>query len=188
MNKLKNNIISLVGMTGCGKTSVGRILARKTGAAFIDLDEEIVARHGVIREIFDTKGEQGFRELERETLAEIIASADGKLTILSCGGGLPTYTPSRELLREMTTVLWLKRGYDSVITDPSVLNRPPVNGSADNYRRLMEARYPIYRACSDKAFYNSFPQRTAAMIIKKLDLPRKQTIPKKNTNHSTKEN
>lgn len=170
MIQIKNNIISLIGMTGCGKSSVGRMFSRKTGARFIDLDEEIVARHGSIRKIFDEQGEDAFRRLEMETLQAVIDSTDGTLTVLACGGGLPIRKPSRELLKSETTVVWLRRSAEDVAKNPDVLARPPINGSVDNYHSLMEARYPIYRETAHYSFYNTFPQRTAATIMKRFGI------------------
>ncbi|MBQ8249429.1 MAG: shikimate kinase [Clostridia bacterium] len=168
MIEIKNNVISLIGMTGCGKSSVGRILARKLGARLIDLDDEIVSRHGEIKKIFAEQGEAEFRKIEFETLSDIIATAKGELCVLSCGGGVPTYEPSRELIADKTTVIWLRRSADSVAADEKVLMRPPINGDIDNYKRLLDIRYPIYRKTAHYSFYNAFPQRTAAAIIKKL--------------------
>ncbi len=173
MAELKNNTIALIGMTGCGKSSVGRILAKKLGAVFVDLDDEIIRRHGEIKKIFSGLGEEAFRKIEAETLRDITFENSEKITVLSCGGGLPTYEPSRELLSEMCTVVWLRRNADSVLADKNVLERPPINGDPENYRRLLEIRYPIYRKTADYSFYNAFPQRTAATIVKKLELIKK---------------
>lgn len=163
----KNNIISLIGMTGCGKTSVGKILAKKLGAAFVDLDDEIVARYGVVRDIFEKYGEGYFRELEYRMLCEVIDRADS-FTVLSCGGGAPTYRQSKELLARKTLVIWLRRGVDSIGSESAIFTRPPINGSIENYKKLLTARYPVYREIADYNFYNRFPQRTAAAITKKL--------------------
>lgn len=163
-----SNIISLIGMTGCGKTSVGRMLAKRLGAKFIDLDEEIVARHGVIKDIFAEKGEAAFRELELGTLREVIESNPEELVILSTGGGAPTYEPSRELLKASTYAVWLRRGAETIPADSPILARPPVNGSIENYKKLLGARYPIYRRTADLTVYNVYPQRTAATLAHKI--------------------
>ncbi len=168
MIEIKNNIIALIGMTGCGKTSVGRVLAKKLGARLVDLDDEIAARYGEIKKIFAERGEAEFRAIEKDTLTSVIDAAGGELIILSCGGGVPTYEPSRELLIKSTTVVWLRRSADEVMKDERVLMRPPINGDIENYKRLLELRYPIYRKTADYSFYNAFPQRTAAAIIKKI--------------------
>ncbi len=168
MVAIKNNIVSIIGMTGCGKTSVCKVLAKKLGTKLVDLDDEIVCKFGEIKKIFAEEGEEKFREIEYSTLAEVIADSNGELMILSCGGGLVTYEKSRQLLKEKTTVVWLKRSAESVAADERLLMRPPINGDIENYRRLLAARYPIYRDSSDYSFYNTFPQRTAKAIIKKM--------------------
>ena len=193
--KQQRKLISLVGMTGCGKTSVGKILASRIGADIIDVDDEIVKRYGSIRAIFDERGDEGFREVEYETLQNIINSvsigrsessgrkvssdkyvssdknvSSGRITIISCGGGLPTYEKSARLIAERTLVVWLRRNPDSIPDDSEVLLRPPVNGSRENYQKLLDARFPIYRRVSDYSFYNSFPKRTAREIAKRLGL------------------
>ena len=185
--KQQRKLISLVGMTGCGKTSVGKILANRIGADIIDIDDEIVKRYGSIRAIFDERGDEGFREVEYETLQNIINSvsigrsessgrnvssdknvSSGRITIISCGGGLPTYEKSARLIAERTLVVWLRRSPDSIPDDSEVLLRPPVNGSHENYKKLLDARCPIYRRVSDYSFYNSFPKRTAREIAQRL--------------------
>lgn len=203
--KQQRKLISLVGMTGCGKTSVGKVLASRIGADFIDVDDEIVKRNGSIRAIFDERGDEGFREVEYETLQNIINSvsigrsessgrnvssdknvSSGRITIISCGGGLPTYEKSARLIAERTLVVWLRRSPDSIPDDSEVLLRPPVNGSRENYKKLLDARCPIYRRVSDYSFYNSFPKRTAREIAKRLGFACK--LNPKNKRKSSKTN
>ena len=77
--------LALYGFMGVGKTVVGKVLAKKTGMTYIDLDEEIVARTGkTITEIFDEEGEETFRKIERAITREI-AAKDGQ--VITCGGG-----------------------------------------------------------------------------------------------------
>ena len=175
--KEQRKLISLIGMTGCGKTSVGKILANRVGADFIDIDDEIVARNGSIRAIFDERGDEGFREVEFETLQSVINDiSPEKITIVSCGGGLPTYEKSARLIAERPLVIWLRRSPESIPDDSEVLVRPPVTGSRENYKRLLDARYPIYRRVSDYSFYNSFPKRTAREIAHRLGLDKKKRL------------
>ena len=169
MITLKNNCLALIGMTGSGKTSVGRIVASRIGACFVDLDAEIVARHGEIRTIFDEQGEEAFRRIECETLSAILQEKKESLCVIACGGGLPVWYPSRKLLCGNATVIWLKRGLHTVKEDSPMLKRPPINGDLATYKKLLTKRYPLYRASADFAVYNSYPQRTAKLIVKKLE-------------------
>src|SRR5690349_9718188 len=77
--------IFLVGLMGAGKTSVGKVLARRLGEAFYDCDHEIERATGVkVPVIFDIEGEAGFRARESRTLAELVTRPD---IVLATGGG-----------------------------------------------------------------------------------------------------
>ncbi len=97
--------ISLIGFMGCGKTSAGRLLARKLEFSFLDTDSEIEKKEGMaISNIFNLKGEAYFREKERE----IISRLDGKRnTVISCGGGAVLDEENRKILRRNSFVVWL---------------------------------------------------------------------------------
>ena len=181
-----SGIISLVGMTGCGKTSIGRRLADILGADFIDLDEEIVKRRGEVKQIFATEGEEAFRKIECDVLTEILnslriqadisentASEENPVhpkvrVILSCGGGAPTYPRTRDLIR--------------ISPDSPLLERPPVNGSLKNYRQILGKRFPIYRHIADHTFWNTYPNRTANAIADALRSGKTQKKPDKKAN------
>ena len=195
-----SGIISLVGMTGCGKTSIGRRLADILGADFIDLDEEIVKRRGEVKQIFATEGEEAFRKIECEVLTEILkslriqadipentASEENPVhpkvrVILSCGGGAPTYPRTRDLIRKRTVVVWIRRPLSSISPDSPLLERPPVNGSLKNYRQILGKRFPIYRHIADHTFWNTYPNRTANAIADALRSDKTQKKPDKKAN------
>ena len=85
-----NMKISLIGFMGCGKTTVGRLLSKRLGIPFFDLDELVVEREGMsIPEIFKKKGERVFRKLESQVLKELLLKNIS--FVLSTGGGTPTY-------------------------------------------------------------------------------------------------
>lgn len=93
----------LIGPMAAGKTSVGRCLARRLGTTFLDLDEEIVARADApVPQIFAERGEDGFRALEAEVLAELLEVHPG---VLALGGGAPLTPVSRARLRGRPVVL-----------------------------------------------------------------------------------
>ena len=77
--------IILIGYMGAGKTTLGKVLARETGLQFFDLDWYIEDRfHAKIPQIFEEKGEEGFRDIERRMLHEV---AEFENVVISCGGG-----------------------------------------------------------------------------------------------------
>lgn len=97
----------LIGPTGAGKTTVGRLLATALGRTFIDLDEEIVARTGAdIPWIFDVEGEAGFRDREARALSELAALP---AAVISTGAGVVVRPENRALLSaHRDRVIWLK--------------------------------------------------------------------------------
>ena len=95
--------VVLVGPPGAGKTTVGRLLAQRLGASFRDVDHDIVERAGKpINEIFIDDGEEHFRALERDAVAEALRTHDG---VLSLGGGAVLSEQTRNLLKEHTVAL-----------------------------------------------------------------------------------
>lgn len=157
--------IVLLGMRGCGKSSVGARVASSLGLRFVDLDREILSRSGFasVREFWEARGQDAFRAGETQTLREILdlARAHEERVVLALGGGAPTAPGARELLDARRTVheafvVYLRcsigtlreRLRETLALDP---NRPSVTG-ADPVRELddlLRARDPVYRACAD---------------------------------------
>lgn len=137
--------IVLIGMMGAGKTTIGRILAKKMHRQFIDLDHEIVDRCGVsIATIFDLEGEAGFRKREHQVLEQVLQIDN---LVLATGGGAIITPENRELLSRRCRIVYLKASpgelYHRVARDKS---RPLLQ--QDNPRQvltdLLEARKPFY--------------------------------------------
>src|ERR687895_1264418 len=106
MRTMARDTILLVGFMGTGKSSVGRLLARRLGRCFVETDDMIVACDGrAIPEIFRADGEARFRELEAEAL-EMLAWKTGD--VIATGGGFPCRDGRMPALRALGTVVWLK--------------------------------------------------------------------------------
>lgn len=91
---------------GCGKSTLGRLVSKATGIDFIDLDQYIENRfHRTVREIFEERGESGFREIERNMLHEV---ADMENVIIACGGGTPCFFNNIDHINESGTSVWLE--------------------------------------------------------------------------------
>ena len=149
--------IVLIGMPGCGKTTVGQALAKLTGREAVDVDQRIVARAGCsIPEIFARDGEAAFRALEREETAEA-----GKLSgkIILTGGGVIMDARNYAPLHQNGRIYHLIRDLDILPTDGR-----PVSQSTDLHA-LWEKRAPFYARFRDAAIENSGTvQETAAAI------------------------
>ena len=154
------NII-LIGMPGCGKSTVGQLLANKLGRIFIDADLEVVNTTGMsIPMLFDQFGESGFRQKETEVLANL-----GKRSglVIATGGGCVTRFENYSHLHRNGTIIWIKRDIDQLPTDGRPLSQ------TGKLQQMYEIRRPMYENFSDLAVDNyQDPEITADTIIEAL--------------------
>ena len=159
-DKMEN--IALIGMAGCGKSTVGKLLAEQTGKQFVDADGEIVKLAGKsIPEIFAEDGEEAFRAYETQVLAEL-----GKKSglVIATGGGCITRERNYPLLHQNSRIVWLQRNADLLPTD----GRPLSQKTAPAV--LYEQRKPLYTAFADAAVENdSTPEECVKRIIAALE-------------------
>ena len=159
-NQMQN--IILIGMPGCGKTTIGKLLAESTGKAFVDSDEQIVALAGKsIPEIFADDGEAVFRDWETTALAQL-AKQSG--LVIATGGGCVTRECNYGLLHQNGRIFWLQRD----------LNLLPVDGrplsQANKLEVLYKIRKPMYEAFADHTVSNrNNPDSTVRQILRILE-------------------
>jgi len=135
----------LVGPPGAGKTTVGRVLARRLGVSFTDVDALIVQRAGKpIADMFTEDGEDAFRALEREVVAEALTTTPG---VLALGGGSVLAAVTRERLRGHRVVLLWVGLADGLRRTGMSSARPLLAGvnPRATYKALLDARAPLYR-------------------------------------------
>ncbi len=141
--------IFLVGMMGAGKTSVGRVLARKLGKSFRDSDHVIEERTGVkIPVIFEIEGEAGFRSRECAVIDELTALPE---IVLATGGGAILAEANREKLRSRGMVVYLRANVKDLLHRTRHDRNRPLLQTADPRARLAElyeVRDPLYRAAA----------------------------------------
>lgn len=114
--------IILIGYMGAGKTTVGKALAKKMGLQFYDLDWYIESRmRKTVPQIFAERGEEGFRQIERNMLHEVAEFED---VILSCGGGTPCFFDNMDYMNGQGDVIYLK-------ADPEVLYKHLLMGKTE---------------------------------------------------------
>jgi shikimate kinase/3-dehydroquinate synthase len=142
--------VFLVGLMGAGKTTIGRILARKLGKRFIDSDHEIEARTGAsIPWIFEIEGEESFRRREAEVIRDLCAE-DG--VVLATGGGAVLNPETRASLKARGTVIYLRANVNSIMTRTAHDKNRPLLQTADPRRKLEELmlqREPLYREIAE---------------------------------------
>lgn len=151
-------------MPGCGKSTLGRVLARNLGKAFVDADHELEARLGVsISTIFEIEGEEIFRKREEETLARLVQRVD---IVLATGGGVVLRTVNRERLKANGTVLYLHASPDTTFERTRHSKNRPLLQTADplaRARQLYAQRDALYREAADLVI-NADQQKSAQVL------------------------
>ncbi len=145
------NGVVLIGFMGCGKSSIGRYMA-KNGYNLVDTDSYIEEKTGrTIKSIFDTEGEEYFRRLETDVLLELLGRSTDKL-VVAAGGGLPMYARNRALIHKLGTVVYLRANADTLakrLRGDTV--RPLLqNGDVkERIKELMSKRASTYEGTAD---------------------------------------
>ena len=141
--------IFLIGYMGAGKTTLGKALAREMNLSFIDLDWHIEGRfHKTVSEVFAERGEDGFRELERQMLHEVAEFED---VIISTGGGTPCFFDTMDFMCEHGSTVFLNASQDTLLRrlKAAKQSRPLLRNKSDEelmdfIRNALEVRLPYY--------------------------------------------
>lgn len=143
--RLGQRSIVLVGLMGCGKSSVGRRLAARMGVSFVDADNEIeVAAGKSIADIFADYGEAHFRDREHLVIARLLRNGP---QVLATGGGAYMRADTRAEIRRAGIAVWLRAELPILMRRVMRRDDRPMLKTADpeaTMRELMEVRYPVY--------------------------------------------
>ena len=131
----------LIGIMGCGKTSVGRMLAKRLKLQFVDMDAEIEEKHGAITGIFEREGEECFRDIE-SAMARELADRDG--LVISTGGGIVKRSENMEAMKRTGLVLFLDRPVSIMLKKLDVSRRPLLRDNPQRLHDIFSERYPLY--------------------------------------------
>ena len=161
LSRQMKNIV-LIGMPGCGKSTIGNLLARKLGRKFVDADEEIIQLAGKsIPEIFAQDGEDAFRQWESDALAHL-----GKQSglVIATGGGCVTRQRNYPALHQNGSIVWLERDLSLLPTDGRPLSQ------SNRLEEMYAVRKPLYEAFADVRVANTgSPEDTVTEILSKLE-------------------
>ena len=162
MEKKTHNLL-LIGMPGCGKTTVGQELARRLNRPLEDVDRRIAAAAGrPIPEIFAQEGEEGFRIREHLALCAV-SKESGR--VIACGGGIVTRKENWDPMRQNSTVIYLRRDLSLLPTSGRPMSQ------ANPVEKLYRQRAPLYEQLADLTVENrGTPAETANEIIRRLGL------------------
>lgn len=141
--------ILLVGFMAAGKTTLGKALAKDLGLQFVDLDLYIESRyHATVSQIFAERGEEGFRQIERNMLHEVAEFED---VVIATGGGTPCFFDNMEYMNAQGTTVFLDASVDVIFTRLTIARtqRPLVAGKTDEELRsyiteTLNRRLPYY--------------------------------------------
>lgn len=142
--------VFLVGPMGAGKSTIGRMLAQRLSAAFLDTDQVIESRTGAdIPWIFDVEGEAGFRDRETNVLKDLTHAEDA---IIATGGGIVVRAENRELLKSSGTVVYLTASIEQLVNRTYKDKKRPLLQVDDPRSKIVElfnTRDPLYRDVAD---------------------------------------
>lgn len=144
-----NNIV-LCGFMGCGKSTVGKNLARKTGRKFVDMDTYIEEKAGMtVSEIFEKHGENGFRDMEHEACRELSEMSG---LIIASGGGAFTFKRNSDVFKSKDTIVLIDVELETIKYRLRNDKTRPLLQKPDKDRvmqELYEKRLPLYKSAAD---------------------------------------
>jgi len=139
--KSKRSNLVLIGMPGCGKSTIGKRLARQLELPLFDMDAEITDQYGDIPSLFK-KGEAHFREIESEMAGKASECIN---TIICTGGGIIKNKENMTTLAENGTIVFIDRPVESILGDINHESRPLLDGKAETIKTLYDERIRLYR-------------------------------------------
>lgn len=158
---MKNKLV-IIGMPGSGKSTLGKMVAEKTGKQFIDLDEYIVELSGkTIPQLFE-QGEEYFREVETNACREVASRRD---LVVATGGGVVKKAVNMEIFRKDSIILFLNRPLNFILADIEIGSRPLLKDGKKKLLTLYEERFELYKDYADEIVVNDGKQEAAVETI-----------------------
>lgn len=153
MCNLKDKIV-LIGMPGCGKTTIGKLLAKQLNYNFYDMDKYIENISGEsIKELF-AKSEDIFRDFESKACHEL---SEKRRAIISSGGGVIKRKKNMDLFSEESIIIFIDRPLENIIEDVDTKTRPLLSEGKEKLYNLLEERYELYnKYCHIKIVNSGF--------------------------------
>ena len=159
--------IFLIGMQGCGKSSLGKRVARETGLSFMDTDAMVAASAGcTVNEFFEKYGEETFRRAETGALS--LLTRDPPM-IISTGGGTIMNPVNRHIMRAWGAIVLIDRPLEEILSDIKLDRRPTLrDGGLAEVERVYNERIGIYRDLADITVRNDQGYHMAVYTLTRL--------------------
>ncbi|SKC81307.1 shikimate kinase [Maledivibacter halophilus] len=144
--------IVLIGMPGCGKTTIGKLISKKLDIGFCDIDHYIEEKEGrSIPDIFKDNGEEYFRRLESKAVEQISQKSG---FVISTGGGVIKFNENMELLKKSGIIIFINRKLENIISDIETDGRPLLKDGKEKLHKLYKERIDLYKKYSDHEVLN----------------------------------
>jgi shikimate kinase len=158
-----DNII-FIGLPGCGKSTIGALVAERLRMPFFDADNVTETLSGeTIPQMFE-KGEPYFRQRETEAIRYLCTKSH---SVISCGGGVVTRRENMEQLKAAGTIFFLDRPVEEIIATVDPSNRPLIRDNRMKIKRLDEERRPLYKQYADIIVPVKSPFKKVVPLIEK---------------------
>ena len=159
--------IFLIGMQGCGKSSLGKRVARETGLSFTDTDAMVAGSiGGTVNDFFAQYWEETFRKAETGALALLTRA---KPMMISTGGGTVMNPVNRHIMRCWGTIVLIDRPLEEILTDIKLDRRPTLrDGGLEEVERVYRERIPVYRELADIVVRNDQGYHMAVYTLSRL--------------------
>lgn len=154
--------LALIGFMACGKTTIARLVADRAGAPFRDLDDVIVEVSGVtIPQLFQTRGEQAFREIESSLLSDVLVPG----AVVALGGGTPIQDANWEAIRARAVTVWLDAPLEALLARADRDARPLLGGRSDaELEALYRSRLGRYQEADHRVDATRAPEIVAEEV------------------------
>lgn len=159
--------IYLVGFMACGKSTAGRLLADELGWSFVDIDDDIEAQERTsIADIFETRGEEAFREIETAIISRRVHMVQrGRPMVIALGGGAFARDPNYELLADNGVTVWLDCPLEMIEERVAENTARPLARDADRMRTLYQQRTAAYERADFRVDASRAPEHTLRSLL-----------------------
>lgn len=161
---MKNKVV-LIGMPGCGKSTIGKLVSKDLNLKFIDMDNYIEKMTDkTIPQLFE-QGEDYFRDFETLACKEL---AEKSNVLISSGGGVIKRKENIQILQKESYIIFIDRPLEELLNDVDISKRPLLKDGREKLIKLYEERYELYKSSADDIVKNDKGLRNTIDIIEKL--------------------
>ena len=161
---MKNKVV-LIGMPGCGKSTIGKLVSRELKLNFFDMDKYIEnITNKTIGQLFE-KGENHFRDIETLACKELSKESN---ILISSGGGIVKRKNNIEILNKESYIIFIDRPLEDLLKNVDISKRPLLKEGRENIINLYKERYELYKLYSDKIVKNDKDLRDIINEVKKI--------------------